>query len=355
MNKRLIYILLLLPLACIDPYKIEIPQGEQLLTVDGFITTDPGPHFIKLTRSDTYGSVFEGLIRPEIRATVAIRDSEGSVVFLQETEQNGVYATPKDFRTQVGLSYSLQIELQNGKFYASLPERVESVPPIDSLSYRSVRFETEDRLENTSGAQVFVHFKDPSDQSNFYYWRRGSSTYELIANPELHTFPPDHPTNPRGPDPKDCCATCFIGDDSRIQRFSIASDIDFNGLSQKVPVIFIEDDGLRFKSTYRTEIQQIGISSQAHRFLRLIEQQTSLSGSVFDPPPANIRGNIISLDNPDEVVLGYFIAGSVNTEQIYIRKENLQFLQTPRIIPDDCLTVPGATLQPPSDWNPFGN
>lgn len=352
MLKRLIYILLIIPISCIDPYKIDIPQGAQLVTVDGIITTDPGPHLIRLTRSDTYGSVFEGLIRPIIRARVGIRDSEGNVTFLNEIENDGIYATPEGFRARVGVSYSIQIDLQNGKSYTSLPERVESVPQIDSLSYQSVKFNTNDRLIDLIGVQVFAHFKDPSDQDNFYYWRNGTSTFVLVANPEQHTLPPNHPTNPRGPDPKDCCAICYIQDDSRIQRFTLASDENFNGLSQRLPVLFIEDNGLRFKQTYRAEIQQMSVSSSAHRFLRLIEQQTNLTGSVFDNPPANIRGNIISLDDPDEVVLGYFMAGSVAKKQVYIEKEKLEFLQTPRTIPDDCLTVSGAQLSPPSDWNP---
>jgi hypothetical protein len=355
MLKRLIYILLIIPISCIDPYKIDLPQGEQLFTVDGFITTDPGPHLIRLTRSDTYGSVFEGLIRPVIRARVAIRDSEGNVTFLNELANDGIYATPEGFMARVGVSYSLQIELQNGRSYTSLPERVESVPEIDSLSYRSVKFNTNDRLNDLIGVQVFAHFRDPSDQANFYYWRNGTSTFVLVANPEQHTLSPQHPTNPRGPDPKDCCAICYIDDVSRIQRFTLASDETFNGLSQRLPVLFIEDNGLRFKQTYRAEIQQISVSSGAHRFLRLIEQQTNLTGSVFDNPPANIRGNIVSLDNPDEIVLGYFIAGAIAKKQIYIEREKLEFLQTPRIIPDDCLTVSGAQISPPSDWNPSGN
>lgn len=346
--------LILLVSSCIDPYRISLPEGQRLLTVDGFITTDFGPHRITLTRSDTYGSVFEGLIRPVSQATVAVRDSQGEVTFLVEMEP-GIYETPRSFRAEVGRSYILQITLQDGKAYTSLPETVNPVPAIDSLSYRSVQIATDSRVENRSGVQILASFRDPADQTNFYYWRTVPGTFVVVANPELHTFPPDHPTNPRGPNPKDCCATCFLVDPSRIAGFSIASDEDFNGLSNRLPVAFIEDNGLRFKRTYRAQIQQLGISAQAHRFLRLVEQQVSLTGSVFDQPPANIRGNMISLSDPDETVLGYFIAASVDTKQIYIENERLQFLQTPRIIPDDCRTVPGAVVDPPADWNPPRN
>ena len=352
MLKRLIYILFLIPISCIEPYKVELPQGEQLLTVDGFVTTEPGPHIIRLTRSDTYGSVFEGLIRPVSQASVAIRDSEGNVAFLTEAEERGVYQTTADFRARVGISYSLLIELQGGKSYTSLPELVNSVPEIQSLSYRAIEVQTANRLQNRIGVQIFTKFNDPSDQTNFYYWRQGMGSFVLVANPELYTLPPDHPTNPRGSAPKDCCSTCFLPEQSRLQTFSIASDQDFNGLSQNIPVAFIEDDGIRFKRTYRAEIQQLAVSREAHRFLRLIDQQISLTGSVFDQPPANIRGNMISLDDPDEIVLGFFIAAAVSKKQVYIQRSNLEVTQTPKIIPDDCLTVSGATLNPPAGWNP---
>lgn len=351
MLKRFIYLLLLFPLGCIDPYKVEVPEGERLLTIEGYITTDPGPHVIRLTRTDTYGSVFEGLIRPVGQARVGVRDSEGLVTFLTELTQ-GVYQTPAGFSAKVGLSYSLQIDLQDGKSYSSLPERVSPVPKIDSVSYRSIQIATDNRLMDRYGVQLFSHFKDPGDQNNFYYWRNGPATYLLVANPELYTLPDTHPTNPRGAAPKDCCAICFQNDNPRVQSFAIASDEDFNGLDTKIPVNFIEDDGLRFKDTYRAEIQQMSVTPGAHRFLKLIEQQLGITGSVFDQPPANIRGNIINLDNPDEVVLGYFIAAAVDTKQIYIKKNNLEFLNTPSIIPDDCRTIEGALTQPPSGWNP---
>jgi hypothetical protein len=345
------YLLLLLMVSCIDPYKLDLPEGERLITVDGFITTAPGPHVIRLTRTDTYGSVFEGLIRPVTQATVAIRDSDGEVIFLEEQVERGVYWTPSDFRAIVGKSYSLQIDVL-GNSYVSLPEKVLPVPQIDSLSYRSVRLATESRLTTKTGVQVFAHFRDPGDQQNQYYWRASPGVYVLVANPERYRLPDTHPTNPRGEAPKDCCAICYLTDVRKVQNFALASDESFNGLSNRVQVAFVEDDGMKFRQTYRAEIQQMSISPGAHRFLRLVEQQLGISGSVFDPPPANIRGNIISLNNPDETVLGYFIAADVSTRQVYVKMRDLEFIETPKIIPDDCRTIPGAVVDPPGDWNP---
>ncbi|MDN3204943.1 DUF4249 domain-containing protein [Algoriphagus sediminis] len=351
--RRYIYLLLLLLLACIDPYEVDVEEGPQLLTVEGFLTTEEGPHVIKLSRSATYGSAFEGLVRPVREATVIIRDNLGNVTFLAEDLDNrGSYFTPEGYRAVVGRSYTLQIQLNEGQVYTSLPERIESVPEIKSLDYQIVRIPVEGETNERSGVQLIADLDDPADQDNFYFWRTGTSTFILKTRPDLFTERPSDLEPNRDPDPKDCCDTCFQTETFGNTGIFIANDDSFNGLNTKLPVGFIEDDGIRFVETHRAEISQISVSAEAYRFLRLVKQQTEVSGSVFDPPPANIRGNMISLDNPEEVVLGYFMAGAEAKQEIYINAVDMDFRQPVTIIPDDCRVLPNTTREVPPNWNP---
>ncbi|SHO61421.1 DUF4249 domain-containing protein [Algoriphagus zhangzhouensis] len=334
--------------ACVDPYEVEIESGAQLLTVDGMITTDPGRHSIKLTRSDTYGSVFEGLIRPVSLATVLVRNQDGVVTYLTEdSEVKGNYLTPEGFAAKAGDTYTLQIQLQDGKTYTSLPETVGNPVPMGNIDYYSVEFPVEGELEPESGVRFVVDVEDPSDENNFYYWRTENAMFEVNARPDLYM---DRET--RAPAPKDCCFTCYLAESVGNRSMFIATDDDFNGLSTKVTAMFIPDDGLRFITTFRMDLRQLTISASAYRFLRLVKQQTELSGSVFDPPPANIRGNMISLDDPDEVVLGYFMVAGETNERMYIHGADLDYRQPLSLIADDCRVVVGAEENPPSDWNP---
>lgn len=353
MLKRLIYILLLLPIACIDPYSVDVPEGQQLLTVEGLIHTGQGPHAITLTRSDTYGSVFEGLIRPVTGATVVVRDNEGEVTFLVEgAESRGSYFTPASFSAEVGKSYTLQILTAEGKVYSSLPERVESAPAIENIELETVTIPVEGETNPRSGVQLISEINDPADQNNFYFWRLSPIVYVLQTRPDLFT-PRPTPQNPgREPQPKPCCAVCFRTETTGNQSLFIAQDDNFNGLTTRIPAAFIEDNGLRFVDKLRADLNQYSISPEAYRFLRLVKQQAVVSGSIFDPPPATIRGNMLSLDNPDEVVLGYFMAAGQSTSRIYIGKDDLTFRQNAGIVPDDCRETSGAQVDPPFDWNP---
>ncbi|WP_075349438.1 DUF4249 domain-containing protein [Algoriphagus marinus] len=347
--KRYIYLFLLLLTACIDPYETEVEQGQQYLTIDGTITSVAQVHRVRLTRGDTYGSIFQGLIRPVTGATVIVRDNLGEVTFLEENEEDrGYYETPATFAAVVGRSYSLQIQLVDGKVYTSFPEKVEAAPLIKSLGYQSQRIPVEGEVNDASGVQLIVDIDDPADQNNFYYFRNSEATYVLETRPDLYTTPPPD----RSPAPKDCCFTCFQTETVGNQSYFISSDDNFNGLSTRLIAGFIPDNGRRFVNTYRIDLRQLNVSQEAYRFLRLVKQQSEISGSVFDPPPANIRGNMISLDDPEEVVLGFFIAAGESKKRVYIKNSDLDFVQNIAIIPDDCRVVPGASLLPPFDWRP---
>lgn len=354
MLKRLIYILLLFPIAsCIDPYQVEVPEGQQLLTVEGLIHTGPGPQSITITRSATYGSIFEGLIRPVSGATVIVKDNEGKSTLLTEgLEARGSYFTPSSFSAEIGKTYTLQIQTVEGKVYTSPAERAESVPKIENVGIKTVTIPVKGETTPRSGVQLIAEINDPADQNNFYFWRLGPSMYILQTRPDLFTPRPTPEKPDRIPEPKPCCAVCFKTEITGNQSLFIAQDDNFNGLTTRIPAAFIEDDGLRFVNKMRVDLKQYSVSQEAFRFLRLVKQQAEISGSIFDPPPATIRGNMVSLDNPDEVVLGYFIVAGESTKRIYIDKSDLTYRQNAATIPDDCRTVFGTTVDKPFDWNP---
>lgn len=352
MLRKFIYLLFLSVVSCIDPFAADVERGEQLLTIEGLVTTGSGPHVIKLSRSATYGSVFQGLIRPVQGATMSIKDDQGVVTpVIEDVNRFGTYETSATFSAVLGRTYTLQIQLLTGEVYVSKPEVVEAVPEIKKLSVKTVEIPVEGETLFRSGAQIFAEIDDPGDQNNFYLWRNSPSVYMLEARPDLFVI--RSPNSPPVPAPKACCIVCYQREIVGNQSLFIAQDETFNGLTTSLPVGFIEDNGRRFVNTFRTDIRQIRITADAYRFLKLIKQQTETSGSVFDPPPASIRGNMSRLDKPEEVVFGYFIAGGESRKRIYIKRDDLTFNQPKAIIPDDCREVSGPFSDvSPADWNP---
>ena len=345
--KRILLILLTLIYGCIDPIDLNIREEKRILVVEGYISTGPGPHRIKLSKSAKYGDVFTALIKSEVRADVWIRDNDGNVTILKEVSP-GWYDTPDDWRAELNKSYTLNIITGAGTHYTSSPETVVPVAPIDSLILQFKKIPTADPAKFIPGVEVFARFQDPPDSRDFYIWRN-NGTYIIKTYPELFTII-DPFTGERIPAPKDCCAVCWINELNADFSVRILNDKNSNGTINTELAAFIPDNGLRFYSKYRAVIQQLSISSEAHAFFALLNKQLSIDGDIFDPPPATIRGNMINLDRQEENVIGYFHASDVSIDTVFIKRTVLDDFQIARKIPDDCRVLPGSTVFVPEFW-----
>ena len=62
------------------------------------------------------------------------------------------------------------------------------------------------------------------------------------------------------------------------------------------------------KRAFSLEVKQYAISPESYAFWNLIRETNEEQGSLSDTQPGTIVGNIRSLTNPSEIVLGYFEA-----------------------------------------------
>ena len=347
--------------SCIDELDVNVVQEEFIIVVEGFITTRPGPHSIKLTRSTRYGAslAFEGQIKPITNAKVIIRDQNGKVTILTEKFTQyldgsnnkvvislGDYHTPTGFRAVVGNSYTLQIEV-SGKSYYSTPELVTKAPEIDSLILKYKKFPSVDPTDFVSGVEVYSQWQDPGDEDNYYMWQ-SSGIYKIETRPWDHEVCVNFTCFPA---PKDCCAKCWISEQPIDYSIKLMNYVFSNGNFVTNLAVFVTDDGLRYMDKYYVTIKQHSISEEAFLFFKLLNNQKSIDGDIFDPPPATIQGNMISLSNPDENVIGYFRASDVAIKSIFIPRDILGETQKLKVIKDDCRVLLNSTTQRPSFWD----
>ncbi|NQZ78319.1 MAG: DUF4249 domain-containing protein [Ekhidna sp.] len=328
--------------SCITPVEVETPdEFDSILVVEGSITTVAQAHRIGLSRSAKYGDIFEGLIQPETGATVSVRDDLGNVVFLTETF-DGIYETPSDYRGEVGVSYTLQVVTSTGTEFSSLPERIAAVPRIDSLYFeeQTIQISVDESIQ---GAQVFVNISDDEAVANNYFWSY-SGFYSVQTNPELYIDPETGTVSPL-----DCCPFCYQRENSSIPI--ITQDEGLNGSQIKVPITFIEDNGVRFSEKYVFVINQASLTADAYDFMQLLEQQLTISGDIFDPPPATLRGNMINLTNPREAVIGFFRASDAISDTLVINSFDVVNRVPPPLVRGDCRTyTSNSTIDAPSFW-----
>ena len=352
LNPQIIALLFFLSVpSCIDPIDFSKADDSKRLVVDGLITNESGPYVVQLASTTAYNSPgsISGIVKGAI---VVISDDAGNSEVLKETYISGVYKTdPEGIRGIPGRYYKVEIETPDGKQYVSNPELLNAVPQIDTVYYE--RQQQQELDENNiahsyEGFQIYFDASDPTDINN-YYLSSWAGIHEVHTQPWLF-----FDIEKRVTAPKDCCATCWKTDrpnylDTFDDTYSDGSKI------LKRPVTFvriINSNGARhFRGKYHVEVKQLSLTREAFQYWSSIEEQMNATGSIFDPPPSAISGNIISVNDPENTAFGYFGASAIATKSVTIPEQEAPYPFSDTLYyPDDCRLMGNSTPERPSFW-----
>lgn len=311
---------------CVDPYRRSFTYDDDILLVEGFIT-DTGP--IEVTIQNNRSVQSTSFLQNIGGAKVEVRSGSGEVIRLTESGA-GRYVSSPSVRGRAGERYTLYFELLDGRKYESTAELL--TPLRSRVSYTTefvsstqVVFENFNQ-QTMSATEVKADFDDPADETNYYFWQTRLFEFQPICltctNVEINTRtgdcnpPPAAPPVPSITYDYQCDRDCWdiLGD----TRVTVFSDALINGnnvkgfLVRQVP--FYNDSGGLL------EISQYNLSVGAFRYFELLKRQVETSGTFVDTPPAPPIGNIRNVDNPQELVTGYFGAGGKNTQRIWINR-----------------------------------
>lgn len=258
--------------SCQDVIDLEVPDGENQLVVDGWLTDQVGEKQVLLSTTANY---FDNTKAPFVgNALVVLYNEYGAVDTLTE-KTSGVYIT--NYVGQVNETYHIYIRTFAGEEYQSNPETLNSVPAIENI-YATFK---EESTFIEEGYYVSIDTYEPLGVGNHYRWKQ-------YVDGSLLNEPFD-------------------------LLYATDEFVDGN------PIIGFEvtiNDPLSLGDEYK--IQQLSISKEAFEFFTQLETQTAFVGSLFDSPPAALQGNIISLGQPGKAALGYFGVSSVSEREIEI-------------------------------------
>jgi len=269
-------------IACEVPISVEYEVSEPKIVVDGLITDEPGPYEVKLSYSSAYTSGSDGNNIAVSGALVIISDDTGTEEVLRE-ENPGLYLTDESFRGNIGRKYTLSIITAEGKMIESHPEEMLPVPEVDSIYYIFQQISS----DKDQGHEVYVIVNDPGDEKNYYRWKWDGYYRFYMVN--------ERSTN-----------ACFKHEFD-INRISVVSDRDFDGNKIYFPVSFVKHFSNDY---YLIHVHQYSITESAYKFWNALSEQSTNVGSIFDPQPARIKGNLFYIDDTEEPVYGYFGASA---------------------------------------------
>ncbi|MBS1523571.1 MAG: DUF4249 domain-containing protein [Bacteroidetes bacterium] len=303
--------LLLLFGSCKKPYTpAVITSGTNYLVVEGSINTGADSTIIHLTHTIPLSSPSGTVSPPELNATVTVESDANATYPLSEIG-NGYYASA-GLNLSSANKYKLKIITTGNKIYESDFVPVKNSPPIDSVSYQV----------ETTDLRINVSTHDASNNTRYYRWDYDEtwiihSKYD--SQLKLITYPVDSIVlRPASEQIYTCWQSQVSSDIVLGSTAKITNDILTN-----YPVTVIPSTSEKLAERYSILVKQYAMTPDAFNYYQELRKNTESLGTIFDPQPSSLTGNIHCTTNPSEQVIGYITAGSVSKVRIFVDARNL--------------------------------
>ncbi len=304
-TKAFIWLLLLLPLSCIDRLDFIGETKEGDLVIYGVFTDVNETQVVKVSRTSLFGLAPRGVPNAEVNLV-----SESGQRYTYRSIGNGDYEL-YGVQGEPGMSYAIEVQLDGNSYrssYETMPETVGQ----DDLSFV---FQNEP-FRNESLEPVFTLFNTSrfpnSSEPVFLRWQV-EETYLWIRTwlPCVGLCPPPPPN-------------CFISDLMEPDRINL---FESSGTATATSSFVLGKRSVdnSFISIFYITVKQFSISSEAYNYWERLKISISNQGSLFDIPPAPVFGNISNSENPSERILGYFEVAKTNITRIRVTAADVPF------------------------------
>jgi hypothetical protein len=291
---------------CKQPFEPPaIKATNNYLVVDGMlINSIDSPTNIILSR--TRNLIDTVITSPEKNAKITVEGSGGENFTLVENAPGNYFISKLNLN--IANTYRLKIITASGGQYLSDYVPVKQTKPIDSLTWKQ-----------PGDLTISVNSHDPSNNTKYYKWDfvetwqyrsqiegdldfSNGLMYYLDSITQIHN----------------CWRTAnstdiIIGSTAALNQ-DIISD---------VPVAHIVQNDERGTIRYSILVKQYALTQEAHRYLQVLKKNTQQLGSLFDAQPAELIGNIHSVTNPNEPVVGFVSASNMQEKRIFIKNNEL--------------------------------
>jgi hypothetical protein len=330
-NCAVILLSLAVAWGCQDPYISPYKSpATGYLVVEGYISGNSVSQFML---SRTISLPGDSTLPTENGAIVQIQGSDNSSYPLTGMG-NGVYSTGDTLKLNTQLEYRLSIKTSNGDQYLSDLVPYKPTPPIDSINW----------VENNDySIQIYANTHDPANNTHYYQWNF-DQTYEYHSAEssdyywDKDTTPPAVVQRPPAQQVYRCWQSGVSTNIIIGNSIKLASDVIY-----RQPVKYIPPSDVQSSVLYSILVRQYALTADGYNFLSLMQQNTESLGSIFDAQPSQITGNIHSVTNPAEQVIGWVSAGTVQSQRIFINRSQIFSTYNYRCPMPDTLLSKGQT------------
>ncbi|SNC61610.1 protein of unknown function [Hymenobacter gelipurpurascens] len=322
----LILSLLWLLSSCITPFEPEVKEAKQsYLVVDGFINSN-GITTIALSRTLALKAP---AANPEAKATLFIEQEAGPRYALRETK-TGTY-TSQPLTLSPTARYRLAIRTSTGQDYASGFIAAQFTPAIDSISWRA----------SDKGLQLYMNTHDDNSRARHFRWEY-EETWEftsvefsmLVYTPAMLDLR------------KDDIYHCWRSENSTAIRVSNTVSLNQNIISQ-FPLSLLPPNSQKLRYKYSILVRQYALTPEEFAYWDLLRKNTETLGTLFDPLPSQLTGNVQNVTDSQDLALGFVGVHSETSQRIFIERGQLPRVWRPLTGYEDCTRIDTLTRGTP--------
>lgn len=314
---------------CLTPIDIDIANADGIVVIAGQVSNIAGHTVVQLgLTADT-----ERLPIPVSFASVAIIDEteQVSIPLYESTTTAGNYK-PDHYEGKPGHAYHVEIEFPDRGFYRSVTDVMPALPGAVQTSHE-FKFQRYTDLEGIVSEQPFLFIYADAQLPEI-----NEKLYVRWTAEEVFLLSPTNYPDPFGSVP----APCFVAQSADPQNVILYDGSKIHTRTFEDLLVTERIVDWSFLEKHAFTIYQSTLSSEAHEYWAKVDILANQTGSIFDTPPAELKGNIQG-NNSAERTFGYFYATAQTFDRFFLYKSDLPFV----ISYSDCTYVGESTNYPP--------
>ncbi len=297
--------------ACEEQFNPNIEGAEPVLVIEGAITNLPGPYTVKLSNSS--GVYADDQLAIE-NAIVKIIEEGGEEETLTEIEAGTYITSETGMQGTTDKNYKIDIQLPDGTRYESEYQKMLTLIRIDSVEADVEFHYLSIANPDVPGYQFHVSTELGVDSENYFLWSL-ESTYKYRSDFTINYFYEDYMVQ-EFPDPTSLM-TCWRTDQIN-EIYTFNTSVLSEPKVERLPLNFARIDQPELYIRYSLLVKQFTINKEAYMYWDKIQRQIESQETLYNNQPFQIRGNLFNVDDPDEMVLGYFMVAAQDEQRVFV-------------------------------------
>lgn len=303
--------------SCKEKYIADSLNSSRYLVVEGNINNGNDSTIIQISRSEQLNST---QTTPESSAKITIESIDGTTNIPLSEKAKGSYSI-YGLNLNTNNKYRVRIITSDNQTYLSDTLSVLSNPAIDSVNWGY----------KDGGVQLYVNSHSSNTGTNYYKWDY-KETFEFHSKYKSYLKISTinyYKAQFAWLGYRDSVNVTYDNNMYQCWKDVNSSDINISNTANlstnsiHYPLAWIEPGSEKLSIMYSVLVKQYAISQEAYNFYNKIKKNTESTGTLFDPQPSDIRGNIHNINKPNEVVIGFMNICNAQSKRILIDNKSL--------------------------------